>query len=1061
MRRLTRLPGDEEERQQRGISTLDDLSAGDQGANVSAKRTEATFSVPGRDEVQKRSSGVSAPMTITATATPPQPFVGDDVTIAGRLTSGDGEDMVGVPVVLYNMDEPTIKVRTATTTTDSSGRFQFTVTDSVATTHAYIVSAGGRSNYSSVQSTEVLVKYHFLRVRDTTRAALTPATRAPTVFQLAWYELLAIFRDPLKLGAHIKLNDVSITKLLAVVLSLQIALWAVMGLNALGVSIPIVQPLIGFIYLTFVPGILILAALRLRNLDIVEITLYTVGLSVTVVMLIGLVANIVFNTLHIIKPFSFLAVTSSVSFVVLLLCAIAYFRNSTHYRHGPGSGNRWTNPKPLFNTKISVPLAPTLFLCLIPFLAVFSTYLVNTYNVDAGQLALWLILGVVVLLIAFDKVIPSKLYPLAVFVIALSLLFQQTLISAWLTGYDIQSEYYLANSVLNTGVWNPNLLSSFDGLLSIVALAPIYSLISSLNLVWVFKLAYSVICALVPVGLYQVFRRQLNDKVAFLSCFFFMSFATFYGLPTLAREEVAELFFVLLILLLVSKEMNQRIRSALFIVFGLSMVVSHYGVTYIAIGFLFVMWLVLAIAGDDGSKLTYLRTKIGIHKDKQITAPSPTSPPGSLVTIVTISVLFIASTAWYLYTAQGTITQTVVSLGNHIAGSITELFSPTYSEAANAVATGPLPGIVHRVNAWINYLNQFFIVAGLCLVLFLKKQRFKLQFSYVVLSTIALVFLIISVALPYLGAALDFSRVMQIMLIFLAPLLIIGFIKIGETAGVTIGKVTSKLGFGNSGLVSPSRVTKLLAVYLVLFMLFSTGFMFAVTQGYQNIALANNLQGQFTHQDIVGATWVVDNSGTSTIPLSGKPVIIYHYLNNVRYNDVRSLTNSDGQITLNQTFSSTGTYSYYATFPGDVAYSGSTIGDINVNVGSSPATSQATNITTVAQTTTLTLSASNTTPAVGQPVTFTATLTGLPLVYGDYFGRELLTSLAPAQAQNLLPPQNASGFYIFLDTYNTEQNQALVFNYVGVNYQEYDIPVASFISNGSLIYSNGGASVYL
>jgi len=870
----------------------------------------------------------------------------------------------------------------------------------------------------------------------------------------------------MKLETHIKLNDVSITKLLATVLSLQIALWAVMALSALGVSMPIVQPLISFIYLTFVPGILVLSILRLRNLGIVETALYAVGLSVTVVLAIGLVANILFTTLHIIKPFSFLAVTSSVSFVVLLLCAVAYYRNRTHYRYAPGSGNRWTNTKPLFNTKMSVPSAPTLFLCIIPFLAVFSTYLVNTYNVDAGQLALWLMLGVVVLLIAFDKFIPSKLYPLAVFVIALSLLFQQTLISTWLTGYDIQTEYYLANSVLNTGVWNPNLLFQYDGMLSVVALAPIYSLISSLNLVWVLKLAYPVLCALIPVGLYQICRRQLNDKVAFLSCFFFVSFATFYGLTTLARQEVAELFLVLLILVLVSTEMNQRIRSALFIVFGISLVVSHYGTTYIAILFLFVMWLVLTIVGDDGSKLRlpYLRTNIGIHKDKQIAAPSPKPSPRSFVTIVSIAVFFIASTAWYFYTAQGAVTQTIFSLGSHIAGSITDLFNPTYSEAANVVAKGPLPGILHRINAWINYLNEFLILAGVCLALFLEKHRFKLQFSYVVLATIALGFLIASVAVPFLGAALDWTRIIQITLVFLAPFLVIGFIKIGEAASVTMGKVTSKLGFGNSALMSPSRVTRrvtrVLAIYLVLFMLFSTGFMFAVTKGYQDIALDNTDPGQFNHQDIVGATWVVDNSGTSTIPLSGTPVIIYHYLNGVLYNDVRKLTNSNGQITFNQTFNSTGTYSYYATFPGDVSYGASTTGAVNVNVGSTQGTSQATNITTVAQAITLTLSASNTTPAVGQPVTFTATLTGLPLIYGDYFGRELLTSVVPTQAQNLLPPPNATGFYIFLSTDNIAHNQALVFNYVGVNYEEYEITVTSFTGNTSLIYSNGGASVY-
>ncbi|MGZ8893015.1 MAG: hypothetical protein ACXW1R_08840, partial [Halobacteriota archaeon] len=89
-------------------------------------------------------------------------------------------------------------------------------------------------------------------------------------------------QQPHKPEIHIKLSDVSVQNLLAVVLSLQIALWALIGLNVLGISIPIVQPLIGFIYLTFVPGFLVLTALRLRDLDIVEIALYAVGLSVAI-----------------------------------------------------------------------------------------------------------------------------------------------------------------------------------------------------------------------------------------------------------------------------------------------------------------------------------------------------------------------------------------------------------------------------------------------------------------------------------------------------------------------------------------------------------------------------------------------------------------------------------------------------------------------------------------------------------------------------------------------------------------------------------------------------------
>ena len=81
MRRLARLPGDEEKQHQRGISTVDEpaLAVGDQGANVDAERTGAARSVPERDEPQRRAEmGVETPATVTATATSAQPSVGDE-----------------------------------------------------------------------------------------------------------------------------------------------------------------------------------------------------------------------------------------------------------------------------------------------------------------------------------------------------------------------------------------------------------------------------------------------------------------------------------------------------------------------------------------------------------------------------------------------------------------------------------------------------------------------------------------------------------------------------------------------------------------------------------------------------------------------------------------------------------------------------------------------------------------------------------------------------------------------------------------------------------------------
>ena len=196
MRGFSRLPGEEKKGQQRGISTVNESAryVGDRGANVSAERTGASLSAHRRGEVQKRGAwGVKTPTTITAVPIPPDQVIERDVTIAGHLTSGGGAAMVAVPIVLYNTDDPRHKVRTATTSTDSSGRYQFTLTDNVASTHAYRVCAEGRSAYSRAESSEVLVRYHVLRLRDITRARLAPVARTTVVFNLVWSELLAIF----------------------------------------------------------------------------------------------------------------------------------------------------------------------------------------------------------------------------------------------------------------------------------------------------------------------------------------------------------------------------------------------------------------------------------------------------------------------------------------------------------------------------------------------------------------------------------------------------------------------------------------------------------------------------------------------------------------------------------------------------------------------------------------------------------------------------------------------------------------------------------------------------
>jgi uncharacterized membrane protein len=362
------------------------------------------------------------------------------------------------------------------------------------------------------------------------------------------------------------MNDWEIKKFLKVVLAIQLAVWGVIGLDAIGLQIPILRQLIGFVYLTFVPGILILRILKLHKLGNIETLLYTVGLSIATLMFTGLFMNTVYPLFGISGPISITPLIITISAVVLVLSILSYVRDKN-----------FSDPAHIDIKDVLSP--PALFLCLVPFMAVFGTYLVNFHHTNILLLLMIVAIALIAVLIGFDKFIPKNLYPLAVFVIAISLLYHASLISMYIWGWDIHHELYLTNLMKINGIWDPTMYGTCNAMLSLVMLAPIYSIITNMNITWVFKIIYPLLFSLVPLGLYRIFQKQTDDKIAFLSCFFFVSLFTFYTeMLALARQQIAELFLVLLILAMIDKDMNKTARSFLFIVFGISLVVSHYGV---------------------------------------------------------------------------------------------------------------------------------------------------------------------------------------------------------------------------------------------------------------------------------------------------------------------------------------------------------------------------------------------------------------------------------------------------------------------------------------------------
>jgi uncharacterized membrane protein len=660
----------------------------------------------------------------------------------------------------------------------------------------------------------------------------------------------------MKIHADIQLNNWEIKKFLGVILAIQIVMLILIGIEQFGIRIPIIRPLIGFIYLIYVPGALILRILNLHKLDIIEALLYSAGLSIITVMVTGISLNAVFLLFGITQPVSLLPLTVTISLIVFVLCFIC-FKADRNFS------------KPDTPVIMDIPLSPVLFLCLLPFLAVIGTYIMNFYHTNILLLLLIFIIIFINLLIAFDKFIPKKLFPFAVLMIAISILFHNSLISPYIIGYDIQSEFYYANLVLTSGFWNSAINNYLNSMLSIVMLAPIYSLILNLNIIWVFKIIYPLIFALVPLGLYRVFHSQTNEKVAFMSVFFFMALAVFFTeMLYLARQQIAELFLVLLLLLLINKNMDKFKWSLLFIAFSLSLVLSHYGLTYIIIGSIILLLL-----------FNYLYDKIRYLFFNK-------ANPTRKMSFILVLPLVIFTIIWYLNTSDSGGFFTIVVICTQILRNLVSNFLNPESAQGMAIISSTAASQLLAIFKYLLLFTQFCIVIGL-ISAFLLIIRTRFSKDYFGFAFIFILILIASIAVPFFASAMNTTRLYQISLIFLAPFFVIGWLAIFKIMRYI-------LRIKDIGL-STNFSLQVLSLFLAIYLLFNSGVVFELL--HDNTPMSFSLNGtidlaRYDQQEVLGAQWLLNeknlqwlNNDEASASIYGdgyRSLLLMGYYNNTR-----------------------------------------------------------------------------------------------------------------------------------------------------------------------------------
>lgn len=600
---------------------------------------------------------------------------------------------------------------------------------------------------------------------------------------------------------------------------------------SIALDIPILRQVFGFFFLTFIPGFVILRILNLKERNVTDTILFSVGLSIAFMMAIGLVMNELYPLFGVSKPLSTIPLTITIMCLTMILFFIGYRSDLA---------------------KIEIPdylayTAPKALVCKAAFLVLplFLGTVGVLYNSAPILLLMIIVIVIVFALAVFSrKFLPIKLYSLAIFAIGMGLLLHTSLISKYNLGVDINLEYYVFKLTEAQGYWEKPgtvlFMTSIDNLQSVLSgtiLPTIYSVLLNIDGVLIFKLIYAFLFSLVPLALYRIYEQQTGKLFAFLSAFLFMSMLySFYGIEPLSlpRQILAILFLTLSVFLLVNKNIALRKRRILFLVFGACLVVSHYSLSYIYLVYIIFTFII-----------SYIQGKTGL--------------------INAASVLFFSAItfSWFIYISNSPLLGLTNAISNIFTSFTTDLFNPTARSPQVFSILDPstisnIVGLVHRL---ILYIQQLFIFIGI-VMLIIKRKKTSFTREYQYMSILSIVILLLCFLIPNFAPTLRLERFYQITLLFLAPFFVFGGQTVFESAKKVLPFLSTKPRMSHYESHSPqvprNLSLQLVTVVLIASFLFQVGFVNYVT-GSAPLSNSLELNRKRTSKDLgvkIGLYWV-------------------------------------------------------------------------------------------------------------------------------------------------------------------------------------------------------------
>ena len=507
-------------------------------------------------------------------------------------------------------------------------------------------------------------------------------------------------------------------------------------------DIPVARQIVGFVYIAFLPGFLLLRIFKLDFKNKFEELPFCIGLSIAFSMFLGLAANELYPFLGITEPLSVLPLLVTMGAVLLALTLIT--------RNNVSSNISYSLPNPK-------KMVPFVLLAIVPFLSIFGAL----YHSSTVLLLMAVMLSLVfAIALFFRKSLPSEFFPIAIVIFAVSLTFQRELVSQNLLGYDTFGEFYVFSSANTHSFWNASLpltqleLRDYNSCLSVTVLPTMFSKLMNISGEWIFKVLYFILYAFVPLTMYLMFKQNFGKATAFLSAFYFIIFPRFYGEER--RQIVGELFLVLLLFSILSSSISLRKKEILIAVFGIALVVSHYSTFDV-----FIFCVLFA------SIAVFLLEKLPLGKYtpkfKKILNPK------ILLVILAFGIV------WFTF-ASTSLDQTFINFITRLVNSFQTGFSNINSRGNTVSDFSSLnvsASLTYKADYYINKIP--YLLLGIGLIAFIKnRKKLNVQSEYFPMAIAALFILILTFVLPSLADSFVEERFYHLALIFLAPISLFG-----------------------------------------------------------------------------------------------------------------------------------------------------------------------------------------------------------------------------------------------------------------------------------------------